>query len=283
MTSTNRQAKPLDSVLAGVRRFGPESTKSSSRDAPLGQIVLIHGSMDRQAGFLRLARLLSTGSSSVDHTVVLYDRRGYASSSPLGGPFDIDQQVQDLLEVIGSIPSILIGHSFGGTVALACAHLHPDLVRGVVVYENPMPWLDWWPTDTGAGRAARHHHDPHGAAEAFLIRFIGQRVWDRLPQSTKDARRAEGHALVGELASIHARAAFDRDRITVPLMVGVGSLASDHMRRGAQYLAQATDARLVVLDGAHHNAHSANARDFVERLVTPIIDRLETGSWDRSL
>lgn len=236
--------------------------------------MLVHGSMDRQAGFLKLGKILG-----MEHSVAAYDRRGYASSARLGAPFDIGQQVEDLRGVIGSRPAILIGHSFGGTAALACAQLHPDLVRGVVVYENPMPWLDGWPTDTGAGHASRQGHDPRGAAEAFLIRFIGQRLWDRLPQTTKDARRAEGDALVGELASIHREAAFDRDRIEVPLMVGVGSLAKVYMRAGAEYLAGKSDSRLVVLQEAHHNAHSSRAGEFAERLVVPLVKRLRTGEW----
>ena len=230
--------------------------------------------MDRQAGFLRLAKILSK-----EHAVTVYDRRGYASSAHVEGPFDIAQQVRDLVEVIGACPAILIGHSFGGTVSLACAQQHPELVRGLVVYENPMPWLDWWPRDTGTANAARHGHDTGGAAEAFLIRFIGRRLWDRLPQSTKDARRAEGDALVGELSSIHSAAAFDRDLIRVPLVVGVGTLAKDYMRSGAEYLAGKDDARLVVLDGSHHNAHSAAADEFAERLVGLLMDRLEIGAW----
>lgn len=238
------------------------------------RIVLVHGSMDRQAGFLRLAKLLS-----LTHSVVSYDRRGYASSSTLGGPFEIDQHVDDLVEVIGDGRALLVGHSFGGTVALACAQRHPNLVSGVVTYENPMPWLPWWPADTGAARAARSGNDPERAAEEFLVRFIGRRLWERLPESTKRARRAEGVALVGELSSIHSRSAFDSELLDAPIIIGVGSMAKEYMRRGADHLAGAPEARLVVLEGAHHNAHSSNAPEFARLLVTPMVDRVLTGRW----
>jgi pimeloyl-ACP methyl ester carboxylesterase len=274
MTSTVQQAKAIDSVLAGSRTILAESEREPNGAE---RVVLVHGSMDRQAGFLKLARLLSNSFE-----VTLYDRRGYASSSALPGPFGIAAHVRDLAVVIGSKPAIVIGHSFGGTVALACAAQHPELVRGVVTYENPMPWLEWWPIDTGAGQASRRTDDPEMAAQEFLIRFIGQRLWDRLPEATKRERREEGRALVDELASIHASSAFDFDAIAVPVSIGIGSLARNYMKRGAEYLAEQVDSRLVVLDGAHHNAHSSRPVEFVERLVVPILTRLKTGAWPLS-
>lgn len=221
-----------------------------------------------------MAKILSSEVS-----VTVYDRRGYAGSLELGGPFDLDRHVEDLVEVIGSRPAVVVGHSFGGTVGLACASRHRDKVLGVVTYENPMPWLDWWPKDTGAGIASRGSNDPEQAAEDFLVRFIGRRLWDRLPEATKRERRAEGRALVEELASIHEFPAFDRDAIEVPLSIGVGTVAKDYMRMGAEYLSQQSDSRLVILDGAHHNAHSARPSDFADLLVRPLLQRIRSGTW----
>lgn len=254
-------------VLSGSRTF-------SSNVAGGERMVLVHGSMDRQAGFLKLAKVLSS-----EHQVTVYDRRGYASSRDMEGPFDIGAQVGDLLDVIGTDPAILIGHSFGGTVAMACAQYHPERVRGLVIYENPMPWLPWWPRNTGAATAASQVDDPEGAAERFLIRFIGQRLWDRLPETTKQLRRDEGRALVGELTAIHAAQAFSRDHISQPMIIGVGSLSSDHMRKGAEYLAEKPDSKLVVLEGAHHNAHSSMPLKFSVELVEPLVQRLRRGTW----
>ncbi len=264
----------MGTVLAGSRNIDVRARVEGAGSEQSVRMVLVHGSMDRQAGFLKLARILSDS-----YSVTLYDRRGYASSSALPGPFGVDEHVRDLVDVIGSRPSVLIGHSFGGTLALACAARHPSHVLGVVTYENPMPWLDWWPSDTGAGRASRQVNDPEGAAQEFLIRFIGQRLWDRLPESTKRERRAEGRALVEELASIQSVPAFERAVIEVPISVGVGSIARDYMRLGAEFLGHLSDSRLVVLEGAHHNAHSARPREFFEQLVEPLVARLTTGFW----
>ncbi|MFM8380561.1 MAG: alpha/beta fold hydrolase, partial [Actinomycetota bacterium] len=106
-------------VTASVREWLPEDAATiQSSDT----IVMVHGSMDRQSGFRRLAK-----SPSRTHRVVTYDRRGYAGSADIGGPFDVAHQVSDLLDVMDSRPAVLVGHSYGGAVALACASKYPDL------------------------------------------------------------------------------------------------------------------------------------------------------------
>ena len=96
----------------------------------------------------------------------------------------------------------VFGHSFGGDIALAAAQRHPDLVRAVGAYEPPMPWEPWWPSATARRKRHRaYQRDGAGAAaEAFMRRMIGDEVWERLPASTRDERRADGPALVGEFA-----------------------------------------------------------------------------------
>lgn len=254
-------------VLGSVREWRPEG-------APEFTVVLIHGSMDRQSGFRRLAKSLSS-----TNRVLTYDRRGYASSSDMSGPFGIDQQVADLLEVTGRRPVVLVGHSFGGAVALACAFRHPDLVLGVVVYESPMSWEPWWPGDSGGARAVAMADDPEAAAEAFLLRFIGERLWNRLPEGTKRARRAEGRALVGELGDLRAAAAWKPDDLRVPVISGYGSRAREHIRRASEVIGALPDGRAVMLDGAHHNAHSGEPEAFERLLIEPLLQRLRNGHW----
>lgn len=256
-----------------MREWRPEGAS----DAPESTLVLIHGSMDRQNGFRRLAKSLAR-----THRVLTYDRRGYAGSADIGGPFDIAHQVSDLVEVLGSRPAVLVGHSFGGAVALACASRHPDLVQGAVVYESPMSWEPWWPKDSGGARAVAMSEDPRAAAEAFLIRFIGERLWNRLPEATKESRRAEGIALVGELGDLRASAAWRPEDLRVPVISGYGSRARDHVRRASEIIGSLPDGRAVMLDGAHHNAHSAEPAAFEHSLIGPLLHRLHVGRWPES-
>ena len=79
-------------VIESVRLH--DNRLEQNTDSPV--IVLIHGSMDRQAAFARMARLLSTSSP-----VVTFDRRGYGKSVQQRGTFSVDEQVSDLNEIIG--------------------------------------------------------------------------------------------------------------------------------------------------------------------------------------
>ena len=242
-------------------------------------IVLIHGSMDRQAAFARMARLLSES-----HQVLTYDRRGYGKSVEQRGPFTVNEQVHDLKEVLEQFAPnqsvVLIGHSFGGVVALSFAQRFPKLVDGLVIYESPMSWEPWWPKDSGGSAAVAASADPEFAAETFMRRFIGHRRWEALPDSTKNHRRSEGEALVGELGDIRRTRPWDITLIQGPLMAGYGSLSKPHLQASAELLGNLPDCRVAKIEGAHHNAHSGAPEDFVELLIRPLMNRVIQGTWN---
>lgn len=221
-------------------------------------VIFVHGSMDRQTVFTAVIDRLP------DLRCVTYDRRGYGSSTAVSGPYSVSANVSDLEGVIEAVapPSfssgpdvVLVGHSFGGVVALGLAARRPDLVRAVGVYESPMSWQPWWSTTSGGAMAARSRHDPKGAAEEFLVRFIGRRRWESLSEATKNRRRAEGVALTEELSDLRRGPAYRFEGIRCPVVSAVGSLASEHMRRGAEELAANTRGTdLEILEGAGHGA-----------------------------
>ncbi|TFH20998.1 MAG: hypothetical protein E4H05_01065, partial [Acidimicrobiales bacterium] len=61
---------------------GPSVWWESSGGLDLPTLVVVHGSMDRAAGLLRLSRRLDT-----QFRVVRYDRRGYGRSRSIGPPW----------------------------------------------------------------------------------------------------------------------------------------------------------------------------------------------------
>ena len=153
--------------------------ESGPDDAPL--VVFVHGSMDRSTSFSKVVRRLR------DLHTVVYDRRGYASSSDVGPPFTVASQVDDLLFVMQERPAVVVGHSYGANVALAAAQARPDLVRAVVVFEAPMPWADWWPHTSGGYSIVKRvaaDDDPADISERFMRRMIGDERWERLPAAT---------------------------------------------------------------------------------------------------
>ena len=229
-------------------------------------VVLVHGSMDRRAGLARVARRL-VGS----YRTVRYDRRGYGASVGHPGPFGVADHIADLVRLIGDDEVVIIGHSMGGVVALgAAAELGPQ-VCAVGVYESPLSWLPDWPTRSATVTTAGAP-DPAGAAEAFMRRIVGHEVWERLPASTRAARRAEGPALVGEITSLRQRAPWDAARIASPVVVGRGGKGLAHHFAAMEQLASwLPRARLVTLEGCGHAAPTAAPEQFLAELVVPTI------------
>jgi len=256
--------------LRGARPPHIHHDEAGPEEAPL--VVLVHGAMDRSAGMLKLSRRLDH-----DHRVLRYDRRGYGRSTPHPGPFSMPHQVDDLLALIGERRAILVGHSYGGNVALAAAARRADLVRGVVVYESPLSWMPWWPSATPGTAAIESAHDTEAAAEAFMRRLIGAERWEALPERTRATRRAEGAALVGELGDLRAHAPWVAAAITVPVWAGVGEHAVPHQQRGMRELAaMLPDCRLVELPGCRHMANATDPDLFRRLLVDPLLERLDT-------
>lgn len=242
------------------------SEEAGASGAPL--VALIHGSLDRSAGLLKLSRRLDDR-----FRVLRYDRRGYGRSTPHEGPFEMAEQVADLVAVLDGRPAVAFGHSYGGNVALAAAESHPDLVLAVAVYESPLPWLDWWPQDTAGGQAVGEGGDPAEAAEQFMRRMIGDDKWLRLPRGTREARRTEGVAMVEELADLQSSVPWDPDRITVPAVAIRGSDGREHHRRSTEHLGRVLpDCPVVTIDGARHFGPNTHP-DAVAAVIVDLVSR----------
>ncbi|CAN5831952.1 alpha/beta hydrolase [soil metagenome] len=240
-------------------------TQDGDRHGPL--VALVHGSMDRSTSFAKLARRLP------DLRVLRYDRRGYAGSINAGVAEGVGGHVDDLLSVLAGRPATVVGHSFGGVVALATAERAPEVVRSVLAYEAPTPWAPWWPADS-AGSVVMKPGDAADAAERFMRRMVGDRLWSRMPQQTRDLRRAEGRALVGELRALRvAEAPFRPDAIAVPVLAVCGSESAERHRRATTELAEAVPGATVhTIEGARHGAHLSHP-DELATLVRQAVAR----------
>ena len=202
------------------------------------------------------------------HRVLRYDRRGYGRSWPHPGPFTVKDQVDDLVALIGNRRVVLVGHSFGGNIALSASVQLVNQVVGVSTYETPLSFMDWWPGSTaGAMAVASSLAD---AAENFMVRLIGHKRWNALPERTKEERKREGAALVGELTALRMSAPWSAEEITCQVLCGFGSLGMKHHADGARWLAQNLQkARLVELSEAAHSAPMTHPLQFVNQLVSP--------------
>ncbi len=239
-------------------------------------VVLVHGAMDRGAAFLRATRLLS------DLDWWVYDRRGYGRSRT-EQPVELEGHVADLLEVVGLVvarrgrPVVVVGHSLGGTIALAAAQRRPDEVASVAAYESPLTWEPWWPRHGPGGGGALEDDEPEVAADRFMRRVAGEQVWESLPEATRNRRLEEGATLVAELSSARRAAPYDPAAITVPCVIARGAGTDEHRTRAAAELAATVPgAELVVVPDAGHGVHTGDPQAFAD-LVRRAVARAGRG------
>ncbi len=243
-------------------------------DAAHPLIVLVHGSMDRSSGMLKLSRRLDA-----DYRVLRYDRRGYGRSFPHDGPYTMDAQIRDLVELLAGRRAVIVGHSYGGNVALATAQRHPDLVAGVAVYETPLSWEPWWPGKTAGSVAVAASGKPQEAAEMFMRRMIGHRRWEALPESTRETRRAEGLAMVEELADLRRHQPWSAEHITMPVVTSYGSLGAPHHQEGMRYAASLLHCPFVELADCRHDAPLSHPGLFRTAVIESLLQRVGPPWW----
>ena len=234
-------------------------------------VVLVHGSLDRSTSFTRVLRRLP------DLHTVVYDRRGYhRSREAVPIRTTLDGHVDDLLAVIGGRPAVVVGHSYGGTVALGAALRHdpPSNITSVAAYEPPLPWLELWSSRGTTARGRPKGGDPDEAAERFFRRVVGNDAWDRLSETARAERRADGPALVAELDAIRlAEAPFDVATMRIPALFGRGERSVTHHREGVAWLvAHTPGAELMEVAGANHGAHLSHPDGFAT-LVRRAVER----------
>jgi 3-oxoadipate enol-lactonase len=94
-------------------------------------LVLVHGLGATAAGLWRK----QLGPFAEDFRVIAYDLRGSGGSDVTPGPYTIEGLADDLAALVEALELgriAVMGHSLGGSIALAYAAAHPDAVVGLV-------------------------------------------------------------------------------------------------------------------------------------------------------
>ncbi len=252
--------------LAVVRRRRPDVARE------LPTVVLVHGAMDRAASFGRTMRRLP------DLDVVAYDRRGYAGSPHVAGRGTLAHHAADLATVItwtDASSVVAVGHSMGGTVALALAGTGDHRLAAVGAFESPAPWLDDSRASVGGGAVDVADREGDAAGAEFFYRLmVGDHTWSRLRERDRLARRDEGPALLAELRDLRDPAtSVELAAVTQPVTVGAGGRSADHLRRSAELLQHALhDADRVDIADSGHGAHLSHPDEFA-RFVRATVAR----------
>lgn len=245
--------------LPGVHVLShPARSPDSGGDGRPWTVVLVHGSLDRAASFVRVVRRLP------EFDLLTYDRRGYQRSRR-GGVVGITGHVADLVALARSLdpPSGLtaVGHSLGGAVVIGAALAQPALFDSIGAYEPPLRWLGFVPPDSTALGGAE---DPAGAAEAFFRRMVGDDAWERLPAAARDDRRADGPALAAELTELRGPPLFDITALGVPAVFARGGdRSARHHRDGVDWVVgHVPSAQRFEIAEAGHGAHLSHPDAF---------------------
>ncbi len=256
--------------------------KLAARRAGAGDLVLfVHGSAsdDRtwDGPFAAAAR---------GHRAVVYSRRFHRPNPRLhrGEPYLFAQQLDDLLAVIDAEggPMTLVGHSYGGVLALLAAGRRPEAVRRLVLVEPAVitrvlgdpPQLGeiarlaasdpvlagslirFAVTGLFPARAAARRGDRDRAGRLFGRGVLGREAFARL--SPQRARQVEENFFLAELFAGAPPRITEAEvkAVRCPTLVVAGDSSPAFFRRLAARLArELPDARLITIPGAAHIVH----------------------------
>jgi pimeloyl-ACP methyl ester carboxylesterase len=236
-------------------------------------LLLVHGATADHTTWRAVGPIFATRRE-----VFALDRRGRGASGD-AEPYAIEREYEDIAaaaEILAARsggPIDVVGHSYGGRVALGASQL-TDALRRVVVYEGaPVPVGE-------TVRAALEAGDNERALATFLAGIVG------MSEAALDAYRADpvwparvaaAPTLLREVeAEASAAASLDAlGSVSVPVLLVLGSISRSPFRIGTDALAaRLADARVVTITGAAHAAHHTHAAEFV-RAVEAFLDAAE--------
>ena len=241
---------------ANARLFGETYGEGPVR------VVWLHGWARRGTDFEVAARTLAArGVASV-----ALDLPGFgATPAPIepGGARDYATLVLPALEELASAPLVLVGHSFGGTVATVVAARRPALVRALVLAGSPLLRSSKGPSPL-AYRAVRWGHARGVLSDDRLERA-------RQKYGSSDYRRAEGVMRDVLVASVNESYEAELTALRTPVELLWGQedteVPVEVARRAATMI---SGERLTVLAGVGHLVPS-EAPDALVDAVTRVL------------
>jgi pimeloyl-ACP methyl ester carboxylesterase len=227
------------------------------------KVVLLHSGGMSSRQWKRLAESLAP-----DYHVLLPDFLGSGGNPPWQDDeaFEFQQDVEGVAELLGKQPAHLVGHSYGGLIALTLARHTPQRVLSLAVYDPVTMGVLYNPTDAAGvedlARVMDHpkfQDDTVGGTDEWLEVFIdywnGPGSWHALPQASRQAFLQVGRKVYLEVRSLLA----DRTPVSsytllrAPALLLQGETSPTAARRVTELLAEALPkARLLRIEGAGH-------------------------------
>ena len=214
-------------------------------------VVLVHGSVsDYREWSGQMAPLAR------HYSVIAYSRRYHWPNLPPGTDADasLERQVDDLAAIIktmGITPAHIVGHSYGGAIALNLALRHPELARTLVLAEpavsgvmGNMPEQDAVSKESQAVRAEMKEAFATGDAERIVRTYAARVAPGEFEKAAPEVRQMLlANAPAFQLDYNSRRPPFtcdDARRVAVPVLV----ISGDRSAMGLQRIAE-TAARCI--------------------------------------
>jgi len=181
-------------------------------------VVLLHSSASSSRQWNALAELLRPR-----YDVRTVDFHGHGTRAAWHGarPLTLADEValvEPILQEAGSVH--LVGHSYGGAVALKLVDLHPQSVRSLVVYEPVLfNWLFRHEPDSPAAQQAieladsmrerLERGDAYAAAEQFIGYWAGPSAWLRMGGAKRDSTALRMRSVLAHFGALSANLSRD--------------------------------------------------------------------------
>jgi pimeloyl-ACP methyl ester carboxylesterase len=239
-------------------------------------IILVHGATADHTTWRTSGPLLAAR-----HTLHAIDRRGRGASGDGGPrePYAIEREFDDLAAVVdavaadGGSPVDVVGHSYGGRIALGAA-LRTAGIRRLVSYEGAPPAAERGYQDVDAGTVrqveklvaagdrdealATFMRDIVGMPGPELAAFRADPIWPRraaaIDTTIRELRAETSPA--GSLAALGA--------VRQPVLQILGGESTEPFAAATRALdARLSNGRVVSIAGARHAAHHTHPAEFV--------------------
>ena len=242
-------------------------------------LILVHGSV---SDYREWAQQMSPLARR--YRVIAYSRRYHWPNSSPGADADagVEVQADDLaaiMKAMGAAPAHIVGHSFGGAVALNLTLRHPELVRTLVLAEpavsgvlGTMSENDPVWKDSQAVRAEMKQAFETGDAERIVRTYAARVAAGEFEKASPAVRQMLlTNVPAFRLDFNSKRPPFtcdDAGRVLVPVLVVSGGRSALGLQRIAETAAQCMKgAKLVRLPQATHWMQHDHAREFNDAVL----------------